>query len=34
MGRPINKHKLADIVAIYNAEGLSGSRIVKQKGST
>jgi len=33
MGRPINKHKLADIVAIYNAEGLSGSRIVKQKGS-
>jgi hypothetical protein len=34
MGRPVNKNKLANIVAIYNnGEGLNGSRIVKQKGS-
>lgn len=34
MGRPINKNRLADIVAIYNnGSGLNGSRIVKQKGS-
>lgn len=34
MGRPINKNKLANIVAIYfDGEGLSGSRIIKQKGS-
>ena len=34
MGRPINKNKLANIVAIYNnGTGLNGSRIVKQKGS-
>lgn len=34
MARPINKNKLANIVAIYDTgEGLSGSRIVKQKGS-
>jgi hypothetical protein len=34
MGRPVNKNKLANIVAIYNnGEGLNGSRIIKQKGS-
>lgn len=34
MGRPVNKNKLANIVAIYDTgEGLDGSRIVKQKGS-
>ena len=34
MGRPVNKNKLENIVAIYNnGEGLNGSRIVKQKGS-
>jgi hypothetical protein len=34
MGRPINKHRLADVVAIYNnGSGLNGARIVKQKGS-
>ena len=34
MGRPLNKNKLANIVAIYNnGTGLNGSRIVKQKGS-
>lgn len=34
MGRPVNKNKLATVVAIYNdGEGLNGSRIVKQVGS-
>lgn len=34
MGRPVNKNKLANIVAIYNnGGGLNGSRIIEQKGS-
>jgi hypothetical protein len=34
MGRPINKNKLAGLVAIYNdGTVLNGARIVKQKGS-
>ena len=34
MGRPLNKNKLASLVAIYNnGTGLNGARIVKQKGS-
>ena len=34
MGRPLNKNKLAGLVAIYNnGTGLNGARIVKQKGS-
>jgi hypothetical protein len=34
MGRPLNKNKLAGIVAIYNnGTVVTGARIVKQKGS-
>jgi hypothetical protein len=34
MGRPLNKNKLAGLVAIYNnGVELTGSRIIKQKGS-
>lgn len=34
MGRPLNKNKLAGLVAIYNnGTGLNGARILRQKGS-